>query len=64
MLVLICSFYTSCLDFKDHGANYTEEAEGNGDVYYKEPNLLGGGEGMAYDIAYRAVENELRPRNA
>jgi hypothetical protein len=42
----------------------TEKAEGNEDVYYKEPNLLGGGEGMAYDIAYRAVENELRPRNA
>ena len=51
------SFWTSFLDYEDMGNASLNAIGGQEDVYYEEPDLLGGVEGMDYIIRY-GVENE------
>ena len=48
------------LDCEHDDGNQNEEPEGDYEVYYEEPNLSGGIEGVDYDIVYDVDEGEAR----
>ena len=51
------SFWTSCLGYEDLGSASLHAMGGQEDVYYEEPDLLGGVEGVDYVIRY-GTDNE------
>ena len=52
------SFWISCLDYEYPGTASLHAMGGQEDVYYEEPDLSGGVEGVDYVIRYGAENKE------
>ena len=51
-LLLILFLWTPCLDSEDQEGGALYKTEGQDDMYYEEPDLSGGVEGVDYGIQY------------
>ena len=52
------SFWTPCLGYEDLGNASLNAIGGQEDIYYEEPDLSGGVEGVDYTIRYGADNKE------
>ena len=57
-LVLNRTFLNPCLDYENSNDETTEECEDSGEIYYEEPDLSGGIEGIDYGIVYGAEDED------
>ena len=61
-LVLNRTFLNPCLDYENSNDETTEKPEDEGEIYYEEPDQLGGIEGIDYGIVYGAEDEDTEAK--